>query len=168
MIYNRKTFFLAQGAIISAIYVVLTLLFTPISFGLLQVRFSEILTILPVFSLSAVPGLFFGCLIGNLVSGAPIIDVILGSMATLIAACATYLLRDKSYIIASIPPVVINAVVVSLILRYAYHIPVPLWFSAMSVGAGELISCTLCGVFFAKVFEKRLNNIFSQGKQSIH
>ena len=81
---------LAQGAIIAAVYALLTIFFAPISSGLIQCRVSEAMSILPYFTFSAVPGLFIGCLLGNLLTGAPIYDVLFGSLATLIAAFITY------------------------------------------------------------------------------
>ena len=75
---------LAQGAAVAALYVVLTLIFAPISFGSVQFRIAEIPTILPLFTPAAVPGLFVGCLLGNILGGAIIWDIVFGSLATLI------------------------------------------------------------------------------------
>ena len=83
--------FLVQSAMIAAIYVVLTIVFAPISFGQIQFRIAEALTILPAFTPAAIPGLFVGCLIGNILGGAILPDIIVGSMATLLGAIFTYL-----------------------------------------------------------------------------
>ena len=93
---NSKITFLVQAAAIAAIYVVLTVAFAPISFGEVQIRFAEALTILPFFTPAAVPGLFVGCLIANILGGAILPDIIFGSLATLIGAVGTYLLRKQS------------------------------------------------------------------------
>ncbi len=91
----RNVFFMAQAAAIAAIYVVLTLVFAPFSFGEVQVRIAEALTILPIFTPAAVPGLFVGCLIGNVLGGALLPDIVFGSLATLIGAVFTWQLRDR-------------------------------------------------------------------------
>ena len=86
---SKNTMFLVQAATIGAIYVVLTLLFAPLSYGEVQVRFSEALTILPYFTPAAIPGLFVGCILSNLLGGAIPVDIIFGSIATLIGAVFT-------------------------------------------------------------------------------
>ena len=83
---NKSVTFLTQAAMIAAIYVVLTMIFAPFSFGEVQVRVAEALTILPIFTPAAIPGLFVGCLIGNITGGAVLPDIIFGSIATLIGA----------------------------------------------------------------------------------
>ena len=93
---NRNINFMTQAAMIAAIYVVLTYVFAPFSFGEVQVRISEALTILPVFTPAAIPGLFIGCLVGNILGGAILPDIIFGSIATLIGAFFTWKLRKKS------------------------------------------------------------------------
>ena len=93
---NQKVLFLTQAAMIAAIYVVLTVVFQPFSFGEIQVRIAEALTILPVFTPAAIPGLFVGCLIGNIIGGSILPDIVFGSFATLIGALFTYLLRRKN------------------------------------------------------------------------
>ena len=99
---NKSVLFMAQAAMIAAIYVVLTIVFAPFSFGEVQVRIAEALTILPVFTPAAIPGLFIGCLIGNILGGALLPDIIFGSLATLIGALFTYLLRKRSKFLAQI------------------------------------------------------------------
>ena len=108
---NKNTMFLVQAAAIGAIYVVLTLLFAPLSYGEVQVRFSEALTILPYFTPAAIPGLFVGCILSNLLGGAIPVDIIFGSIATLIGAIFTYKLRGASKWLAPLPPIVANAVI---------------------------------------------------------
>ena len=93
---TNKVQFMTQAAMIAAIYVVLCVVFQPISYGPIQTRIAEALTVLPFFTPAAIPGLFVGCLIANVLGGGIILDVIAGSVATLIAAFATYALRNKS------------------------------------------------------------------------
>ena len=109
---SKNTMFLVQAAAIGAIYVVLTLLFAPLSYGEVQVRFSEALTILPYFTPAAIPGLFVGCILSNLLGGAIPVDIIFGSIATLIGAVFTYKLRGSSKWLAPLPPIVANTVIV--------------------------------------------------------
>ena len=94
---RKNVTFLTQSAMIAAIYVVLTVVFAPFSFGEVQVRVSEMLTILPIFTPAAIPGLFVGCLIGNILGGAVLPDIIFGSLATLIGAVCTWKLRDQKH-----------------------------------------------------------------------
>ena len=110
---NKGTQFLAEAAVIGAIYVVLTVLFAPLSYGEVQVRFSEALTILPFFTPAAIPGVFIGCIIANLFGGAIPVDIIFGSIATLIGAVFTYKLRNQSRVLATRPPSNAKAVIVA-------------------------------------------------------
>ena len=143
---NKSTLFLVQAAAIGAVYVVVTLLFAPLSFGEVQIRFAEALTILPYFTPAAIPGLVVGCVISNILTGAVIWDVIFGSLATLIGAVGTYLLRKHHRILYPLPPIIANTVIVPLVLTYAYGVPDALWFSALTVCAGEVISCGVLGL----------------------
>lgn len=148
----RKT---VIGAVIAAVYAVLTLLAFgfDLASGLIQVRFSEALCVLPAFSSAAVPGLFIGCLISNLVTGAPLFDIIFGSLATLMAALgsrliATRVKRRFAWIFIPLPAVVINAVVVGLLLTEVYLVPVGYITAALSVGVGQMIACYGLGLPF--------------------
>ena len=118
------------------------------------------LVILPIFTPAAVPGLFLGCVIGNILGGAMLPDIIFGSLATLAAACLTYKLRDKSMIIAVLPPIILNALVVPFILKYAYGVPLPIPVMMLTVGAGEVVSCGVLGVGLGKVLAKNKKAIF--------
>ena len=109
---NSPVLTLVYGAAIAAIYVVLTMVFLPISFGPIQFRISELLCVLPYFTPSAIPGLFIGCLIANALGGGILLDVLAGSLTTLAAAYLTWMLRGKSKFLASVPPVVLNAIVI--------------------------------------------------------
>ncbi|MBQ2930898.1 MAG: QueT transporter family protein [Clostridia bacterium] len=125
---------LCVSAVIAALYAALTLLLAPISFGPLQLRLSEAMTLLPMVLPQAIPGLFVGCLIANLYTGM-LTDIIFGSLATLIAAIGTYLLR-KNPLLAGACPVVTNAVIVGLVLALSFSLPIPL--TMLEVGLGEL------------------------------
>ena len=157
---NKSVLFMAQAAMIAAIYVVLTIVFAPFSFGEVQVRIAEALTILPVFTPAAIPGLFIGCLIGNILGGALLPDIIFGSLATLIGALFTYLLRKRSKFLAPLPPILANIVVVPFVLRYAYGVVLPIPFLALTVGIGEIISCGILGNVLAAVLKKYSGKIF--------
>ena len=137
---NKTVLFVTKAAMIAAVYVVLTIVLAPISFGQVQLRVSEALTIMPVFTAAAIPGVFIGCLIGNILGGAVLPDIIFGSLATLVAAVISYKLRGKGLLIASIPPVVVNMLVVPFVLKYAYSVPLPIPFMMLTVGAGEVVS----------------------------
>lgn len=163
---NKKNIYLlTQAAMIAALYVVLT--FIANAFGLanysVQVRFSEALTILPLFTPAAIPGLFAGCLISNILTGCALPDIVFGSAATLIGALGTWklakLFPDKRFP-APIPPIVANTVIVPFVLRYAYGIR-PLWLSFLTVGAGEIISCGILGLLLACTLNRYRTRLFS-------
>lgn len=152
---NQKVVALCQGAAIAALYVVLT--FVANAFGLannaVQVRFSEALTILPFFIPAAIPGLFVGCLISNILTGCLLPDIIFGSIATLLGALGTYALRNKTPWLAPLSPILANTIIVPFVLKYAYGI-IPLWFSFVTVGAGEIISCGVLGMMLLFAVKK--------------
>lgn len=153
--------FVAQAAVIAAIYVVLTLLFAPFSYGEVQVRLSEALTILPVFTPAAVPGLFVGCLLSNILGGCIVPDIIFGSLATLTGAVFTYLLRNQSRFLAPLPPILANALIVPFVLRFGYQVPLPIPFMMLTVGIGEVISCGVLGmILYAALY--RYKNLISK------
>ena len=143
---QNKVLFIAQAAIIAAIYVVLTVAGASFSYGEVQVRISEALTILPVFTPAAIPGLFIGCLLSNILGGCILPDIIFGSLATLIGAIFTWMLRDKSKFLAPLPPIIANVIVVPFVLRYGYQVPLPIPFMMLTVGIGEVISCGVLGM----------------------
>lgn len=157
---NKKLLFLVQAAMIAAIYVVLTIVFAPFSFGEIQVRIAEALTILPVFTPAAIPGVFVGCLIGNIAGGAILPDIIFGSLATLIGAVFTYLLRNKNKYLTPLPPILSNTLIVPFVLRYAYGINLPIPFMMLTVGIGEIISCGILGMIVYSALEKHRHRIF--------
>ncbi len=155
------TLMMVQAAMIAAIYVVLTFLAN--AFGLanyaVQVRFSEALTILPYFTPAAIPGLFIGCLLSNILTGCAIPDIIFGSLATLAGSIFTYKLRKFKWM-APVPPIITNAVVVPFVLLYAYGIR-PLWLSFITVTIGEIISCGVLGMLLLFALEKYCGRLFA-------
>lgn len=157
---TNKTLFMTQAAMIAAVYVVLTVVFAPIAFGQVQIRIAEALTILPLFTPAAIPGLFIGCLIGNVVGGAVLPDIIFGSLATLIGAIFTYLLRNQSKYLAPLPPIIANIIVVPLVLRYAYGVLLPIPFMMLTVGIGEVVSCGVLGIIVYTALQRYQYKIF--------
>ena len=157
---NKGTHFLVQGAAIAAVYVVLTLVFAPLSFGEVQIRFSEALTVLPFFTPAAIPGLFVGCIIANLLGGAIPVDIIFGSIATLIGAFFTYQLRNKNRFIAPLPPIIANTVIVPFVLRYGYGVALPIPFMMLTVGVGEVVGCGVLGLVLYTALNRYKNVIF--------
>ena len=157
--------FLSQGAIIAAMYVALTIIFAPISFGAVQVRIAEALTILPLFTPAAVPGLFIGCLIANGLGGGILLDVIFGSIATLIGAILGYLLRFNRLLVP-IPAVVSNTIIVPMVLKYGYGIDMPIYLLMIYILIGEIIGCYLLGELLATGIMKRksLRDLFRNNK----
>ena len=138
---KNKTRRIAVSAIIAALYVVLTLISASIglSSGVIQLRISEALYVLVWFTPSAIPGLFLGCMIANLVTGAVVWDIIFGSIATLLGAVGAYYLRKRK-IVSLLCPVISNMIIIPLVLKYAYMAPGSVWYFSLTVGIGELIS----------------------------
>ena len=159
--HQSKALFLAQAAMIAAIYVVLTVLGASLAFGEVQIRFSEALTILPAFTPAGIPGVFLGCLISNILGGAILPDNIFGSLATLIGAVFTWLLRNQSRYLAPLPPIAANAVVVPFILKFGYQVPLPIPFMMLTVGIGEVISCGILGMFLYSVLNRYRRVLFT-------
>ena len=157
---NKKTLYLAQAGVIAALYIALTVVFAPFSFGEIQVRIAEALTILPAFTSAAVPGLYVGCLLGNILGGAVLPDVIFGSLATLLGALGTRALRSAHPFLAPVPPIVANVLIVPWVLKYAYAIDLPIPFMMLTVGVGEVISCGVLGMILYFALKKRKDMVF--------
>ncbi|MBR2258398.1 MAG: QueT transporter family protein [Blautia sp.] len=151
---NTKVTLIAQAGMIAAVYVVLTLVFSAISYSEIQVRISEALTILPYFTPAAIPGLFVGCIIANILGGSIALDVVFGSLATLIGAIFTRILSKKNKYLAPVPPILANALIVPFVLRYGYTVPLPIPYMMLTVGAGEIISCGILGMLLLFALEK--------------
>lgn len=138
---------LVRSAVIAAAYALLTVIW-PFSVGPLQCRLSEAFCVLPYCMPEAVPGLFVGCLLGNLISGAAAPDVLLGSIATLLAAVLTWLAGKKKWppFLAPLPAVLLNAVIVGFLLSHVYEYGLSFPVAALQVGGGEAISCYVLGL----------------------
>lgn len=165
---DKKVLFTVQAAMIAAIYVVLTYFISAFNLasGAIQVRISEALTILPYFIPAAIPGLTVGCLLANLLTGATVYDVVFGSLATLLGAIGTYLLRKHKFL-CTLAPVVSNMMIIPFVLRYGYGL---IWefgghdwsipFYMLTVGAGEVICCCILGTVLLNALAKVRNVIF--------
>ncbi len=152
----KETKFITQAAAIAALYVVLTLLAN--AFGLasnaIQVRFSEALTILPFFTPAAIPGLFIGCILSNIICDGILVDIIFGSIATLIGALGTYAIRKTlPDWCACIPPILANTIIVPFVLAYGYGMEEGIPYLMLTVGAGEVISCGILGIALLKALK---------------
>lgn len=151
---------LARSAMIAALYMALTLLLQPLSFGAVQFRVAEALTVLPVLTADAVPGLAVGCLMANLFGGAPWFDVAFGTLATLLAAALSRKFRDQPALAAAMP-VLSNGLIVGPVVYLAYvrapgaSISFPiLWTTAGTVAAGEAIVCFILGLLLLRALKK--------------
>lgn len=141
--------------------VVLTMVFLPISFGPIQFRIPELLCVLPYFTPAAIPGLFIGCLLANFLGGAAALDVIIGSIATLIGAVGSYLLRKNRYLV-SVPPILANMIIVPWVLRFAYGSEDMIWFSTITVGIVEILAIGLLGQILLSVLIRYQHVIFGK------
>lgn len=157
---------LTQAAMIAALYVVLTLFANALGLSnqAIQVRFSESLTILPYFTPVAVPGLFVGCLLSNILTGCPLYDIIFGSLATLIGAVGTRLISrlpfpSKKWA-APLPPILSNTLIIPFILAYVYQLEGGIPYFMLTVGIGELISCGILGTVLLISLERHATRLF--------
>ena len=148
-----KTKYLAEAAVIAAIYALLTFVLAPISYGAVQVRISEALTVLPFFTPAAVPGLFVGCIAANIMSPYRLADLIFGSAASLIGAIGSYLLRKKPLLVP-LAPVISNGIIVGAMLYYVYEVPLPLIVQMLYVALGEVVACYAIGYPLMKYLNK--------------
>ena len=159
---NTKVTFLTQAAVIAALYVVLTLFANALGLAnySIQVRFSEALTILHLFTPAAIPGLYVGCLLSNILTGCIAWDILFGPLATLLGAAGTYLLRKKCKWLAPVPPILANTIIVPFVLSYAYHFEGSIPYFMLTVGIGEIISCGVLGMLLYCTLKKYEKQIF--------
>ena len=156
---NQKTYVrsLCTAGLIAALYVALTLISAALGLhsGAIQLRLSEALCVLPLFTPAAIPGLAVGCLLANALTGSLLPDVLLGSLATLIGAVGTRLLRRLPWPVALVPPILANALIVPAVLITFYGLEGTYGFFFLTVGAGELISVGLFGTLLYTALRKR-------------
>ena len=157
----KKINFLTQAAMIAALYVVLTLAINAfgLASGAIQVRVSEALTILPYFTPAAIPGLFIGCLLSNTITGCALFDIIFGSIATLLGAVGTYLLRRHNWL-APVSPIIANTIIVPFVLSYVYGTPGTIPYLMLTVGIGEVLSCGVLGMILLFALNKYRTTLF--------
>ncbi len=156
---ENKTRNLVFGALIAAIYVVLTMVFRPISYGPIQFRISEVLCVLPYFTPASIPGVFIGCLISNMLGGAVLMDVVFGSLATLIGAVGSWMLRKNRWMV-SVPPILSNTLIIPWVLKFAYGSEDLIWYMMVTVGIGEILAIGVLGQLLITVLAKYRNIIF--------
>ena len=158
---NRHLYLMVYGAAIAAIYVALTMSFSAISFGPVQFRISEALCTLPFFTPAAIPGLFIGCFLSNLLCGAAVMDVVFGSIATLIGAVGSYCLRHNKWLVC-VPPILANAIIVPWVLRYAYGSTDLIPVAMVTVGIGEILAIGVLGNLLLVTLDRYKQFIFKK------
>lgn len=155
---KSKTQQIAFAAIIAAVYAALTLALIPTSYGVMQLRISEALTVLPYFTPFAIPGLFIGCFLSNILSPVGGVDLIVGSLATLAAAVMTYYIGKSNLkhkkLLAPLPPVIVNAIIIGIMLNVLYVPDIPVYLCMLQVGLGQVFCCYVLGLPLMSVIER--------------
>ena len=159
---NKKVVLIVHAAVIAALYVVLTMLANALGLAnyAIQVRFSEALTILPLFTPAAIPGLFAGCILSNFLTGCLPWDIVCGSLATLLGALGTYALRRFPKWLAPLPPIIANTLIVPFVLAYIYRFEGSIPYFMLTVGIGEILSCGVLGLLLHNVLAKYRKYLF--------
>ena len=162
---NKKVLFLTQAAMIAALYVVLTFLANAfgLASGVIQVRLSEMLAILPYFTPAAIPGVYLGCVLANVLTGGCLLDILLGSLASLIGALGAYLLRRNMWLVP-LPTILANALIVPFVLIFGYGVPDVWWYLVLTVVAGEVVSCGILGMVLLFALKKHAARIFGASR----
>ena len=155
---DKSTKFIVEAGIIASMYASLTVGLGFLAYGEVQIRFAEALAILPFFTPAAIPGLFVGCFAANLIGPNGIIDAVIGSSATLIAAVITYYMPKRW--LAPVPPIVVNALAVGWMLKVIYEYPLPLAAIMGYVAIGQTIACYLLGYPLLLLLQKNKNRMF--------
>lgn len=155
---TKTSTFWVQAAVIGSLYAALTLLLAPISYGVMQVRIAEALTVLAMFTPAAIPGLAVGCFFANFLGPNGIFDAFIGTFATVLGALGTYKLRNRFYW-APLPTVISNAVIIGLMLYYIYGVPFSPLYCIFWVGLGEFIACYAAGLPLARFLQKRRSDL---------
>lgn len=160
---HKNVLFITQAAMIAAVYMILTFLANALGLAsyVVQVRFSEALTILPYFTSAAIPGLFAGCLLSNILTGCLPLDVVFGSLATLLGAFGTRALRRYTWL-TPLPPILANTLIVPFVLAYVYQFEGSILYFMLTVGAGEVISCGILGMLLLFSLKKHSKRLFNE------
>lgn len=156
---DEKVIHMVQAAMIAAVYVALTLPIQPIAYGPIQFRVSEALTILPYFTSAAIPGVTIGCFLSNILMGAPLPDIIFGTLATLIGTIFSRMLRRQKFLVC-IPPILSNALIIPWVLKFAYEFEDAVPFMMLTVGAGEVLAAGVLGNMLLLALERCRNMVF--------
>ena len=156
---DEKVIHMVQAAMIAAVYVALTLPIQPIAYGPIQFRISEALTILPYFTSAAIPGVTIGCFLSNILMGAPLPDIIFGTLATLIGTIFSRMLRRQKFLVC-IPPILSNALIIPWVLKFAYEFEDAVPFMMLTVGAGEVLAAGVLGTMLLLALERCKNMVF--------
>lgn len=158
---RKNTIFITQAAMIAALYVALTFLANMLGLasGTIQIRFSEMLCVLPFFTFAAVPGATIGCLLSNILTGLPVYDVIFGTLATFIGVILAHLMRKNKWLVP-VPTVLSNALILPLVFKYFYQLEETVPFLMVTIGLGEFISCYLLGLVLIFALYKHKTKIF--------
>ena len=153
---KNNTLYLTQASLIAALYVVLTTIsnFAGLASGVIQLRISEMLTILPVFTSAAIPGLAVGCAVANLATGCALWDVVFGTLATTLGALGTYYIGRKYPYAGPAFPIAANALIVPKVLQVVYGAEGTYWYFMLTVGIGEILSCGVLGIILYRMLRK--------------
>ncbi len=156
---QKHLILMTQAAAIAALYVLLTVLSAGLASGVIQLRLAEALTVLPYFTPAAIPGLFCGCVLANLLTGCAPWDVVFGSLATLIGAAVAYLIRRWRYL-TPLPNILANTLIVPFVLRHVYGAKEALPFLFLTVGAGEILSSGVLGIALLLILDRYAGRLF--------
>lgn len=158
---TNSTRYWTRAAIIAALYVALTFLVSTlgIASGVIQVRISEALTILPIFAPAAVPGVTIGCFLSNLMTGCAPWDIVFGTLATFLGAIGTRALKDHP-VLATLPPIISNTIIVPFVLSRVYGVPDSIPYLMLTVGIGEVISCGVLGYILQRAMRPHADKVF--------
>ena len=158
---RQSLIYICQAGIIAALYTAITIIIGPFGSSAIQCRISEALCVLPFFTPAAIPGVAIGCLVSNIATSCVWEDVLFGTLATLIGAIGSRLLR-RIWWLMPLPTVVANTLIVPFVLSYAYHAPEGIPFLMMTVGIGEVISAYVLGLMLFLALRPHANRIFPQ------
>lgn len=153
---KEKTLHLTRAALIAALYVILTFLaqIFGLASGAIQFRLSEALTCMPLFYKEAIPGLWIGCILANLLTGCAMWDIVFGSVATLLGALGTYYIGRKKPVMGPVFPIASNMLIVPAVLQQVYGSADSYWFLMVTVGISEIVCCGLLGMLLYKAYKK--------------